>query len=262
MGQKENVHHPFKSFRRSLRNSHRPYLYSILTLVLLYLVYRWLSSPRTQKRLLDLDREQELQELSKQVRPSAPGLSQVKVDIYLEAQCGDSTRFMRRQLWPTYEKFMGTGALDVFVIAFGKASCQPEAGDYNCRCQHGQRECDLNQLMNCVQDFYNNDATKYMPVLSCIQGKTDLDYAKDYCIANNPELPLDTIMKCTTGRRGRLLMALAGQKTAALQPPLENVPLIYVNGEKSLDAFYEFQDTICAKMNPKPEQCNTAAPQK
>uniref|UniRef100_A0A0N5AN55 GDNF domain-containing protein n=1 Tax=Syphacia muris TaxID=451379 RepID=A0A0N5AN55_9BILA len=179
----------------------------------------------------------------------------VQVEVYSEAQCGDSTRFTRRQLWPTYQKFEHTRRLQVSVISFGKASCQPEAGDYNCRCQHGQRECDLNQLMNCVQDFYNNDPGKYLPVFACIQGKTDLDYAKDYCIANNPELPLETIMKCTTGRRGRRLLALAGQKTAALQPPLNNVPLIRVNGVKSIDAFYEFEETICNEMQPKPVEC-------
>ncbi|VDD88413.1 unnamed protein product [Enterobius vermicularis] len=179
----------------------------------------------------------------------------VRVEAYVEAQCGDSTRFTRRQLWPVYEKFAKTKRFDVSVIVFGKASCQPVADDYSCRCQHGQRECDLNQLMNCVQDFYNNDALKYLPVFACIQGKTDLDYAKDYCIATNPELPLETIIKCATGRRGRFLLALAGKKTAKLDPPLNNVPLLYLDGEKSIDAFYNLEEAVCNKMQPKPAEC-------
>ena len=63
-------------------------------------------------------------------------------------------------------------------------------------------------------------------------------------------------MKCATGRRGRLLLALAGKKTAALDPPLTSVPLVYLDGQKSIDALYEFEEAVCEKLNPKPKECS------
>lgn len=63
------------------------------------------------------------------------------------------------------------------------------------------------------------------------------------------------IIKCATGRRGRFLLALAGKKTAKLDPPLNNVPLLYLDGEKSIDAFYNLEEAVCNKMQPKPAEC-------
>ncbi|VDN42599.1 unnamed protein product [Gongylonema pulchrum] len=101
--------------------------------------------------------------------------------VYIEAQCGDTSRFVHRQLLPTWEKLSVTNRISLKIVPFGKATCQPTGDDYSCECQHGQSECELNQLMNCVIDMVP-DPHSHVPTISCIQGKRDLLSAGSKCL--------------------------------------------------------------------------------
>lgn len=241
---------PVWLFRRHLRRAFRHYLYGSLTVLLIYLIFRWLLSPSSpQKRFIDIDRMPSERLMQPEVVSSKPEDSvmaptvenTVSLEIYIESQCPDTTHFMRKQFYPAWQKLSGTGRVDLKVIPFGKARCTPRDDDFSCQCQHGPGECELNQLMNCVIEEIGFPE-KYVPIVNCIQGKWDMEQTKRECLSSQPQLPVNKLMECATGPRGRRLLAVSGQKTAGLQPPLDFVPWIIIDGERSVDAMYDLRE--------------------
>lgn len=57
-------------------------------------------------------------------------LNVVDVAVYIEAQCSDTSRFVHKQLLPTWEKLADTNRMKLMVVPFGKARCQPRGDDY------------------------------------------------------------------------------------------------------------------------------------
>ncbi|VDN44087.1 unnamed protein product [Gongylonema pulchrum] len=56
--------------------------------------------------------------------------NKVNLAVYIEAQCGDTSRFVHRQLLPTWEKLSVTNRISLKIVPFGKATCQPTGDDY------------------------------------------------------------------------------------------------------------------------------------
>ena len=54
----------------------------------------------------------------------------VNVEVYMEAECKDTTRFIRQQLLPTWDLLKDTGRVHIQLIPFGKADCQKDGDDY------------------------------------------------------------------------------------------------------------------------------------
>lgn len=54
----------------------------------------------------------------------------VFLEVYMEAQCPDTTAFIKRQLIPTWEKLKSTERLNVSIIPFGKATCERKNDDF------------------------------------------------------------------------------------------------------------------------------------
>uniref|UniRef100_A0A915P253 Gamma interferon inducible lysosomal thiol reductase n=1 Tax=Meloidogyne floridensis TaxID=298350 RepID=A0A915P253_9BILA len=105
----------------------------------------------------------------------------VQVTIYMEAQCPDTTGFIRRQLLPSWSRLSSTRRLNITLVPFGKASCVAEEDDYKCDCQHGKDECELNQLMNCAIEHLP-DPESHIPLIGCVQGKDNLIAAFRSCL--------------------------------------------------------------------------------
>ncbi|KAF8360488.1 hypothetical protein PRIPAC_87411 [Pristionchus pacificus] len=175
---------------------------------------------------------------------------------YMDAQCPDSSRFIRAQLMPAWKKLSATGRVDWNLIPFGKARCieRPD-GDFDCTCQHGANECVLNQLMNCVIETIQHP-DRFMEVVECIQGKPNLDAALEKCIATSESLSVDQMQQCASSSHGRKLLALAGAKTASLSPRLTFVPWIMLNGERVVDALYDLPGNLCKLLEPAPVACS------
>ncbi|VDK85858.1 unnamed protein product [Litomosoides sigmodontis] len=189
--------------------------------------------------------------LIKPLRPVTGNV--VNLAIYIEAQCPDSSRFVHRQLLPTWRELSVTNRILVKIVPFGKARCDPIDSDFSCQCQHGPAECDLNQLMNCVIEIVG-DPYQYVPVISCIQGKRDLRSAGLKCLPQLP-VPKKRILLCAEGKEGRRLLAKAGAETQHLRPPLNFVPWIMINDTRSSDAFYDLKKNLCDALDPVPDQC-------
>ncbi len=53
----------------------------------------------------------------------------VALAVYMEAQCPDTTGFVKRQLVPTWEKIGYTHRILLHLVPFGKAKCERKDGD-------------------------------------------------------------------------------------------------------------------------------------
>lgn len=57
-------------------------------------------------------------------------------------------------------------------------------------------------------------------------------------------------------KRGRLLHALAGEKTQKLGNEFNFVPWVVIDGKRVNDAFYALEENLCKRLDaPKPYQC-------
>lgn len=191
-------------------------------------------------------------EVEDQRKPRKKG-NVISLTVYMEAQCPDTTGFIKRQLLPSWEKLRSTKRIDINLIPFGKASCERKADDFECTCQHGKEECDLNSLMNCVIDRIPSPAD-HVHIIGCIQGMNNMQNAFQTCISGHSQA--DWLWTCANGRRGRYLHALAGQKTAKIGSDFNFVPWVVLNGQRVNDAFYALLENLCNRLVPKPLQCN------
>uniref|UniRef100_A0A914ED70 Uncharacterized protein n=1 Tax=Acrobeloides nanus TaxID=290746 RepID=A0A914ED70_9BILA len=189
---------------------------------------------------------------SKNVITNEPNV--VNVEVYMEAECKDTTRFMRQQLLPTWDLLKDTGRVIIQLIPFGKADCQKDGDDYHCHCHHNESECDLNKLMNCVIEQLP-DQNLHIPIIGCIQGKEDFDMAYETCIIQEEYLDPLKILNCAQGKRGRQLLGKFGEKTNRLQQKLKFTPWILLDGERIVCAFYALDEYVCDRLDPKPEEC-------
>uniref|UniRef100_A0A915LU65 Uncharacterized protein n=1 Tax=Meloidogyne javanica TaxID=6303 RepID=A0A915LU65_MELJA len=160
----------------------------------------------------------------------------VQVTIYMEAQCPDTTGFIRRQLLPSWSRLSSTRRLNITLVPFGKASCVAEEDDYKCDCQHGKDECELNQLMNCAIEHLP-DPESHIPLIGCVQGK-------------------DNLIAAFRSKLGRRLHALAGNKTISIGDSFNFVPWVVLDGQRENDAFYALEENLCKRIHePIPKQC-------
>lgn len=49
----------------------------------------------------------------------------IHVSIFMEAQCPDTSRFIKRQLVPTWQRLRSTNRVEFTLVPFGKARCEP-----------------------------------------------------------------------------------------------------------------------------------------
>ncbi|VDK45184.1 unnamed protein product [Anisakis simplex] len=183
-----------------------------------------------------------------------PSEAKLNASFYIESRCPDTTRFIRYQLGPAWEKLGSSNHITWNIIVFGKAKCTPKGDhDFSCICQHGTTECELNQLMNCVIKRLH-DINLYFPVIYCIQNRRNLKDAQQHCIEGQLESAA-SIMACASGAEGRGLLADAGAQTSQLQPPLNFVPWITINGFRSVNSVYNLFQELCNQLIPQPDVC-------
>lgn len=191
-------------------------------------------------------------------RTAAP----VHVDVYFESYCPDSIAFVNKQLWPTWQALQDDGVLTFTLYPYGKATSIPlNDGTYRFSCQHGVRECEVNTIENCVISYSKSVPEVYMPIIHCIeQGRQHLDRSQECVEAGG--IPWETINTCWKGTTGNQLMYLAGVATHGLDPEMNWVPWIVVNGvhtdEIQQAATDDLMTLVCSTyQGAKPAACNT-----
>uniref|UniRef100_A0A914X5B8 Uncharacterized protein n=1 Tax=Plectus sambesii TaxID=2011161 RepID=A0A914X5B8_9BILA len=165
----------------------------------------------------------------------------VKVDVYIEAQCPFSTKFMHNQLIPFVRKYPNhPNLIDLRVIPHGNTVCHKGIRRIHCTCFHGFAECQLNQLMNCVIKHHPY-IYDHLETLSCIQGQPDLASAQFSCIRGRPDEA--SLMRCTKSYKGRKLLLESGYTTN--RAGVNIVPWVTLNGWFNDPASIHFEREVC-----------------
>merc|ERR1712154_383697 len=97
----------------------------------------------------------------------------VKLSVHYESLCGDSIRFVTKQLYPAWKHF-GEDILKVDLNPFGKA---------NVSLQHGPDECRGNKVQACILDKVS-DPAEYVPLITCLMDSEFPPDAAGECIAS------------------------------------------------------------------------------
>uniref|UniRef100_H2YDR8 Saposin A-type domain-containing protein n=1 Tax=Ciona savignyi TaxID=51511 RepID=H2YDR8_CIOSA len=155
--------------------------------------------------------------------------STVEVGVFFESLCPDSIKFITTQLFPTWLKLKATGIMNITIFPYGKAKMQQDGSTWNFTCQHGPRECRGNLIENCLMNATHNITERYLPVVQCMESAKDPIQAAEPCIVS-AGLNWTSIDICASGADGATLMHRVGVATEALNPTLNWVPWITING--------------------------------
>ncbi|XP_035719054.1 GILT-like protein 1 [Vespa mandarinia] len=184
----------------------------------------------------------------------------VNVNVYYESLCGDSIRWIKDQLLPSYTSLKKH--LKITLIPYGKATQtrNAETGRWHFSCQHGPSECLGNKAQACgihaIESNYeeNEQQDQIVNLIGCTMSDQYPPSAVENCAVkqNLKEGALKSISECTKADNSLAddLLAANGDKTWALNPQLSFVPTIIINGvwsgENQKAALHNFTNTICA----------------
>ncbi|XP_019886703.1 gamma-interferon-inducible lysosomal thiol reductase [Ooceraea biroi] len=193
----------------------------------------------------------------------------VNVDVYYEALCSDSMRFIANQIMPSYDELKQH--LNITFVPYGKASHtrESETGPWQFTCQHGAAECRGNKAHSCAMHAIQSSEEAHdhqemmVKLVHCAMTAQSPSTAVPKCAKDNG-LSEDTrkiISNCISGPLGDELLAASGDKTDAFQSPLKFVPAVVINGEYTQEnqdlAIRNFPKLICQQLpeNQKPDLC-------
>jgi len=181
------------------------------------------------------------------------------VEVYYETLCGDSKRFITRQLYPVKKSSLGE-YFDVEFVPYGKASTTGASGSYEFICQHGHKECDGNKMHACALKHINSTELK-VEFIHCSMSSKSPPKALPEC-AEKLEINSTSIEACIAGEEGNELLASHGRQTHALRPKLYFVPWIRYNKAFTEDNLENSQDNfksvLCAELKKSevnPPEC-------
>lgn len=189
-------------------------------------------------------------------QPSSQGDARVRVDFYGESLCPDCRHMVLDVLKPMMEDGFGD-VMDLRYIAYGKV--QKSVGG-ELHCQHGELECLYNRYINCAQE--EGDLSKWMGYVECLAqdlGKLRKGTGVNEC-ASSHGLSADALQKCAEGDKGAALEANAGKETTSLNPKLNFVPWIVVNGAPIGADFENLDRYVCAALESedgRPKACSS-----
>lgn len=169
----------------------------------------------------------------------------VKLDIYYEALCPSSAKFIVEYL----PKLSDSGLIHVThlrLFPYGNA----QLFNGTIYCQHGQLECLLNTVQACAIDVWP-DLNEHFPFINCVENVVleSFVYRRKYpqwqtCFE---KLNLDAkpVTDCVGNSRGKELELFYAAETEALQPPQTYVPWVVVDGQPLYQDYENFISYIC-----------------
>lgn len=139
------------------------------------------------------------------------------VTLYAEALCPYCAGWLASQALPFVHDLGGVAQLH--VVFWGNARAAP---DGTVTCQHGDDECKLNTLFNCVVADEHRRA--WVPFLACVSAKHPrVAAAVDKCAARTG-VNATAARACAASSRGASLTAAARAETEGLFPQHSGVP--------------------------------------
>ncbi|XP_029156360.1 uncharacterized protein LOC114929112 [Nylanderia fulva] len=194
----------------------------------------------------------------------------VNVDVYYESLCSDSMRWIVNQLVPSYPTLKNH--LQINLVPYGKAvhTRESETGPWQFLCQHGPAECEGNKAQACAISaiqIYEDDQDKQhltVKLVGCAMSAKNPSTAVPQCAREIglKGLTQSSLNDCIIGRLADDLLAVNGDKTHALEPPLKFVPTIVINGvyskENQNEALSSFSKLVCRYLTgEKPSVCSS-----
>jgi len=190
-----------------------------------------------------------------------PETDPVQVSLYWESLCPDSIQFILTQLYPTYQAVPDIFTLD--LVPYGKAcsySVPDVNGTYSFVCQHGSNECLGNKLLACALNLYTDENTQ-VEFVYCVENSTEPYNAGEQC-ATELGLDWDAIETCFDSNTANSYLFENGEITRSLNPTLNSVPWIVINGNHTQDtqvaAQYDLLNFLCdTYQGTKPAACSS-----
>ncbi|XP_044259094.1 uncharacterized protein LOC123007737 [Tribolium madens] len=190
----------------------------------------------------------------------------LKVSLYYESLCYDSSRFITLQLTPNYSQLKNHIQLE--FIPYGKATHNYVKNRWIFDCQHGVNECQGNKYQACAL-AQNNGQDKNLAFVDCVmRDRNPADVTRMKKCAQRVGIDWGKISNCATTSQGDDLLAKHGVKTYDLEPNISFVPTV-VYDDKFDDNLQEmslvdFAAVVCSKIRgDKPRICdNKMLPQR
>ncbi|KAL1427712.1 hypothetical protein MTO96_017148 [Rhipicephalus appendiculatus] len=131
----------------------------------------------------------------------------INVTLFYEGLCPACHRFILHQLWPTYGKLEDYVILD--LLPFGNAHMKVDNGTVTFTCQHGKKECYVNEVQTCAVK-YVHPTRKLLELVACMFQSPDPTRAGEPCARKvNTDWPV--LDKCSRGPEGTQLLWAMGQ---------------------------------------------------
>lgn len=155
----------------------------------------------------------------------------VVIDMYMEAMCPGSMDFIKSVITPFIKKKGWETLAEINFIAYGTTKEQSGPPDYQFKCHHGKKECIGNLIINCATRMYDNK--KAVTFVVCLQNAFKKDFRKAMAKCSESEQMLEELTSCLDDNRSKDWLHEAGVKTFSLNPPIEWVPWITINGKEN-----------------------------
>jgi len=189
----------------------------------------------------------------------------VNVSVYYQTLCPASQYLIQYPVWNLYQDLYKDNVVDINLHAFGNAQETQDNGSYHVACQHGELECKLNTIANCVGHIYKKKkpAGKDVEFVHCLLNDSAPTINKAKSCARSNGLRWSDIKDCSSGLLGYHLQ----HKEAAVTPVHDQIPWVMVNGvgesQDQEDLRLHLEEIVCQQYDgDKPTPCATAAEKK
>ncbi|CAN7937114.1 unnamed protein product [Ixodes hexagonus] len=188
--------------------------------------------------------------------PSGP--PKVKVTVFYESYCKDSSWFITKQLLPVHKLLKDNMSVELVPYGRSKTKESPSGGPPTFVCRHGAAECLGNILHSCAITLYP-DTEVHLNFIACTLRTWKPERAVKKC-TRDVQMESQKILGCMNSAQGKALFQKMGEKTAAINPPITNVPSIMIDGnfnkKNQRKIQKDLKTAVCSQFKPPlPKAC-------
>lgn len=161
------------------------------------------------------------------------------IKVYIESLCPDTLRFINysfKNFYNLKNKYDLYSSLTFVPYGNAYESSSSKNGQREFSCQHGEKECHGNRILNCAIEYLTIDISEQF--ILCFAGNitksgrmsADLNDLSSKClkeIVNDDENTINKINDCASSSEGDELLHIAGEDTKSHS----RIPYILVNNE-------------------------------
>lgn len=178
----------------------------------------------------------------------------VEVTLYAESLCPYCAAFIQDNNHLILNDL--ADILSFHYVAYGNARLDQYGA---LQCQHGSKECELNRVINCVQDLHP-DQNQWLPFVVCLESDTDTENQPDEMVitcSKATALDPSPILSCAAGAKGDELEKKAAEETGKLIPQHTYVPWLVINGVAVGQDMDKMEKFVCVATEPeaRPDIC-------